>query len=51
MSTIRKELINAAISRATTLGDYNVPNDIDKQFEFIQQTEQKEFVKIAIKNV
>ena len=38
MSTIRRELINAAISRAWNLIDTNIHNDIHKQHEFMKQT-------------
>src|ERR1044072_6373416 len=38
MSTIRKGLIIAAINRANTLIDYNIHNDIHKQYEFKKQT-------------
>src|SRR5947207_14119994 len=38
MSTIRGDLINAAIVRAHNLIDYNVHNNINKQSEFKKQT-------------
>src|SRR5688572_21677201 len=38
MSTIRRELIHAANSRAFNLIDYNIHNDIHKQDEFMKQT-------------
>src|SRR5947207_1717978 len=38
MSTIRIELISAAINRALTSIDYNIHNDIHKQNEFVIQT-------------
>ena len=38
MSTIRKNLTNAAISRAQNLIDYNVHDNFHKQYEFMQQT-------------
>ena len=38
MSTIRDEFVNAAISRAENLIDYNVHNDFHKQHEFQKQT-------------
>jgi hypothetical protein len=38
MTAIRIELISTAINRAFALVDYNILNDTDKQFEFIQQT-------------
>ena len=38
MSTIRDELVGAAISRALLLTDTNIYNDIHKQFKFKQQT-------------
>src|SRR5436190_11713687 len=37
MSAIRYELINAAIHRASNLIDYNIHNDIHKQYEFRKQ--------------
>ena len=60
MSTIRKELINAAINRATTLIDYNIHNNIHKRHEFQKQTiladesltkdEKAEALRILIEN-
>jgi hypothetical protein len=38
MSIIRTELVGAAITRATTLTDGSIHNDIHKQFEFQRQT-------------
>jgi hypothetical protein len=38
MTSIRKELVFAAIDRAYALTDYNIQNTIDKQFEFKKQT-------------
>ncbi|GET64490.1 kinase-like domain-containing protein [Rhizophagus irregularis DAOM 181602=DAOM 197198] len=38
MSTIREELINAAINRAYTLIDYNIHKGFHEQYEFMQQT-------------
>ena len=38
MSTIRRELIYAAINRALILTDTNIHNDIHKQYEFQKQT-------------
>jgi hypothetical protein len=38
MSTIRRELINAAINRAYTLIDYNIHKGFHEQYEFMQQT-------------
>src|SRR6266536_1254892 len=38
MSTIRKELVNAAISRAWVSIDYNIHKGFHKQYEFIKQT-------------
>ncbi|GET63093.1 kinase-like domain-containing protein [Rhizophagus irregularis DAOM 181602=DAOM 197198] len=38
MSTLRYELIGAAINRATSLIDTKIYNDIHKQFEFKKQT-------------
>ena len=38
MSTIRRELINAAINRAFTSIDYNIHKDIHKQHDFMIQT-------------
>src|SRR4051812_22913425 len=38
MSTIRRELINAALSRAFTLIDVNLHKGFHKQYEFMQQT-------------
>ena len=38
MSTIREELINAAINRAFTSIDTNIHNDFQKGHEFIIQT-------------
>ncbi|GBB96918.1 hypothetical protein RclHR1_02870016 [Rhizophagus clarus] len=38
MSTLRYNLINATINRATLLTDTNIHNDIHKQFEFQKQT-------------
>ncbi|CAB4433732.1 unnamed protein product [Rhizophagus irregularis] len=38
MSTLRRELIHATISRATMLTDTNIYNNIHKRFEFQKQT-------------
>ncbi len=38
MSTIRKELIYAALNRAYTSIDYNIHNGMQKQYKFMQQT-------------
>src|ERR1043165_7082635 len=38
MSAIQKELISAVINRVNALIDYNVYNDIHKQYEFQKQT-------------
>src|SRR2546423_12191126 len=38
MSTIRRELIYAANNRAYNLIDYNIHNNIHKQYEFKKQT-------------
>src|SRR4051812_31738090 len=38
MSAMRYELINAANNRAYNLMDYNIHNDIQKQYEFQKQT-------------
>ncbi|GBB96995.1 hypothetical protein RclHR1_28950001 [Rhizophagus clarus] len=38
MSDIRNELVSAVLTRSIALIDYNVYNDIHKQFEFIKQT-------------
>ncbi|GES80085.1 kinase-like domain-containing protein [Rhizophagus clarus] len=38
MSAIRKELVNAVLTRSIALIDYNVYNDIHKQNEFRKQT-------------
>ena len=38
MSTIRKDAVNAAISRTYSLVDTNICNDIHKQYEFRKQT-------------
>ncbi|GBB92317.1 hypothetical protein RclHR1_00020020 [Rhizophagus clarus] len=39
MSTIRQELINAAINKTYSLTDYyNIHNNSHKQYEFYQQT-------------
>jgi hypothetical protein len=35
---IRKEIVNAAINKAISLIDYNVQNDLIKQFKFIRRT-------------
>jgi hypothetical protein len=37
MSTIRKDLINATTSRIIASIDYNIHNNIHKQYEFIKQ--------------
>uniref|UniRef100_U9U130 Uncharacterized protein n=1 Tax=Rhizophagus irregularis (strain DAOM 181602 / DAOM 197198 / MUCL 43194) TaxID=747089 RepID=U9U130_RHIID len=66
MTSIREDIVFAAINRAYALTDYNIQDTIDKRFEFRQQTiladksltkdeksyaEQKEFVKIVMMNV
>ncbi|EXX63383.1 kinase-like domain-containing protein [Rhizophagus irregularis DAOM 181602=DAOM 197198] len=38
MSTIRMNLINAALNRAFTLIDYNIHKGFHKHYEFMQQT-------------
>jgi hypothetical protein len=38
MSIVREKLIFAAFDRAIALIDYNIHNDINKQFVFLQQT-------------
>ncbi|GES94826.1 kinase-like domain-containing protein [Rhizophagus clarus] len=38
MSTIRKELVHAAITKSHALIDYNIHNDIHKRHEFRKQT-------------
>ena len=38
MTTIRKELVNAAINRSHALIDYSIQNSVDKQHEFQKQT-------------
>src|SRR5579862_2243358 len=38
MSVIRKEYVQAAITRAHGLTDYSVHNDFHKQYEFLKQT-------------
>src|SRR3954468_6738411 len=38
MSAIREELVTAAINRSAALIDYNIHNDMHKQYEFRQQT-------------
>ncbi|GES80087.1 kinase-like domain-containing protein [Rhizophagus clarus] len=38
MSAIREELAQASINRSIALIDYNVHNDIHKQYEFMKQT-------------
>jgi hypothetical protein len=38
MTSIRKELVSAAIDRAYALTDYNIQDTLDKKFEFRQQT-------------
>ena len=38
MSTIRKDLVRAAISRAWASIDYNIHKGFHKQYEFIKQT-------------
>ena len=60
MSTIRKELIRATISRAVNLTDTSIHNDIHKRHEFQEQTvladksltsdEKTEAIRILTKN-
>ena len=60
MSTIRRELVAAAIHRTARLTDSNIHNDIHKRYEFQQQTilddeslttdEKSEAIKILNKN-
>ena len=60
MSTIRRRLIFAAFNRAFNLTDYNIHNDIHKQYEFRKQTvladesltkdEKTEAVRLLIKS-
>ncbi|GBB90973.1 hypothetical protein RclHR1_18040002 [Rhizophagus clarus] len=38
MALIRKEIVNAAINKAISLIDYNIQNDLIKQFKFIRRT-------------
>ena len=38
MSTIRRDIVNAAISRAEYLTDANIHNNIHKRHEFYKQT-------------
>src|SRR5688572_18308747 len=38
MSDIRRELVLAAINRSYALIDYNIHNDLHKQYEFPKQT-------------
>ena len=38
MSTIRKEVVRAALNRSYNLIDYNIHNDFHKQHEFRKQT-------------
>jgi hypothetical protein len=59
MSDIREELVYVAIYRANALIDFNIYNDIHKQYEFIKQTilvdesltenEKSEAIKILTK--
>src|SRR5437016_3749233 len=37
MAAIRKELVRAATNRASALIDYNIQNNVDKQYEFEKQ--------------
>ena len=60
MSTIRKELVAAAIHRSTRLTDGDIHDDIHKQYEFQRQTiladntltkdEKTEAIRIKTKN-
>ena len=38
MSTIRREVVEAALNRADALIDYNIHNNLEKQYEFQKQT-------------
>ncbi|GET58697.1 kinase-like domain-containing protein [Rhizophagus irregularis DAOM 181602=DAOM 197198] len=38
MSVIRKDLINTTLNKASALTDYNIHNNMHKQFEFRKQT-------------
>ena len=38
MATIRDESVSAAINRAVALIDYSIQNNVDKKYEFLQQT-------------